>query len=136
MNVFPDVKPTFMGFCDLFSNLVCSALVIFLNFFLLAYSSSRIDIVLNSLAALFIIEMDDSMVFLSDNAKDNLFKQKIINLFNQDLKRIPNIYFEESTWKYDDIYKLNEENIIIDRNFGELVKKENVNPKSLHIEFV
>ncbi len=136
MNVFPDIKPTFMGFCDLFSNLVCSALVIFLNFFLLAYSSSRIDIVLNSLAALFIIEMDDSMVFLSDNAKDNLFKQKIINLFNQDLKRIPNIYFEESTWKYDDIYKLNEENIIIDRDFGELVKKENVNQKSINIEIV
>ncbi len=122
--LFPDMNSTFLGVCDLFSNVVCAGLVLLLNFFVLAFSDSLIDIVLNSLAALFIIELDDAMVFISNNAKDDLYKQKVISLFNKSLKEINEIYFWASTWKYNNINKLNSESFEVNRNLCTIIEKD------------
>ncbi len=122
--LFPDMNHTFLGFCDLFSNVVCSGLVLLLNFFVLAFSDSLIDIILNSLSALFIIELDDTMVFISNNAKDDLYKQKVVSLFNKSLKEINEIYFWASTWKYNNINKLNSESFEVNRNLCEIIEKD------------
>ncbi len=147
---FPDISLTFLGVCDLFSNVVCAGLVLLLNFFVLAFSDSLIDIVLNSLAALFIIELDDAMVFISSNAKDDLYKQKVVSLFNKSLKEINNIYFDSNVWKHSHgLFKLNKEKCLVNRELCEIIDTENIEePKenknkknkkdldSLHVEIV
>ncbi len=126
LQLFPDAQYTFLGVCDLFSNVICAALVLFLNFFVLAYSDSLMDIVLNSLAALFIIELDDAMVFISNNAKDDLYKQKVISFFNQSLKDINEIYFGLNVWKHHGIYKLDTEKFEVNRELCTIDLKENM----------
>ncbi len=128
--LFQDMNYTFLGVCDLFSNVGCAGLVLVLNFFVLAFSDSLIDIVLNSLAALFIIELDDSMVFISNDNKDDLFRQKVIYFLNQQLKNIPNIYFTPSSWKNKNMYKLNHDNVYVDKELCEIKSKKDPNDKN------
>jgi hypothetical protein len=68
-----------------------------------------IDIVLNSIASLFIIELDDSAVFLSSDSLEDLFKQKLIEELWEDFRNIPKIYFNTSqntTWEHIDYFRL------------------------------
>lgn len=126
IKLFPTVKYTFLGMCDLFSNVCCAGLVILLNFFILAFSDSLIDIVLNSLAALFIVELDDAMVFISSNSKDDLYKQKVISYFNKLLKQIDPLYFSSSAWKHHGIFKLVENDFEVNRELCIITKKNNI----------
>ncbi len=121
---FPDMIHTFVGKCDLFSNVICACIIVLLNFCVLAFSDSLMDIVLNSLAALFIIELDDSMVFLSQDNKDDLFRQKCISVLNQKIKELPSIYFESSSWKHTSYYKMNEKYVYVDRKKCILCEKK------------
>ncbi len=138
IKVFPDSINTWVGRFDIFSNVVCALVVVLLNFFILAFSNSLMDIVLNSLAALFIIELDDSMVFISSNIKDDLIKQKVIAHLNLELKNIDEIYFESKTWNKNKIFRLNEDNYYVDRKLCEIHKKsdkknvDDVNTIDLH----
>ncbi len=122
---FPDCAKTFVGKCDLFSNVLCASVVVLLNFFVLAYSDSLLDIVLNSLAALFIIELDDNMVFISDDMKDDLFRQKIISFLNDQFQKIPDLYFGSHTWKHTGgMYHMIEEHVYVNRESCELCEKK------------
>jgi hypothetical protein len=98
-SIFPDLKYKKMGLLDLFSNIICAVVVIFFNFFLLAFNSSLIDIVLNSIASLFIIELDDIAVFITSDAITDLYKQKLIQELLINFKNIPAIYFDTNIWK-------------------------------------
>ena len=68
-----------MGILDYFSNVICAFIIIIFNFFLLSFNYSVIDIVLNSVASLFVIELDDSAVFLSSDSLQDLLKQQLID---------------------------------------------------------
>ncbi len=124
MELFPKVRFSFLGICDLFSNVVAAGLIVLLNFFVLAFSDSLMDIVLNSLAALFIIELDDNMVFISSNAKDDLYKQKVVSFFNESIKNIDDIYFSIDVWKHQGVFKLKED-YEVDRELCTIIKKNN-----------
>ena len=63
---------------DIAINLGGTLVVIFLNFFLLALATDLTDVVLNSVATLFIIELDDAAVFESDEGCLDLFRQYLI----------------------------------------------------------
>ncbi len=103
--IFPDLRFYFNGFLDVFSNYICAITVVIFNFFLLSFNNSLIDIVLNSIAALFIIELDDVAVFLSNDSIMDLFKQKLIDEMFNKFSKIPSIYFnnpinKNDTWLY------------------------------------
>ncbi len=129
---FPDAKDTFVGKCDIFSNILCAIVVVILNFFILSYSDNLIDIVLNSLAALFIIELDDTMVFISDNAKMDLYRQKCISILNEKLYSIPSLYYGKNTWEFKDGFELVDKNVYVNRELCEICYKE----ESLEINIV
>ncbi len=74
-------------------NIGGSLLVVFFNFFLLAFAESRIEVVMNSVAALFIIELDDSAVFVNEQVKLDLIRRCLVFYFQKDLKTIESIYW-------------------------------------------
>lgn len=131
VQTFPDSLYTFVGLCDIFSNIICAISIVLLNFFVLAFSDSLMDIVLNSLAALFIIELDDSMVFISNNAKDDLYKQKIISLFNQSLKNIDVIYFGKKVWNNNGMFRLNTDIFEVNRELCTIQDNNKISPKKI-----
>ncbi len=111
-SIFPDLRFYFNGFLDIFSNYLCAMVVVIFNFFLLSFNESLIDIVLNSIAALFIIELDDAAVFLSNDSIMDLFKQKLIDEMFDKFSKIPSIYFnnpenKNDTWVYIDSLNTN-----------------------------
>jgi hypothetical protein len=131
-NIFPDLKwKYFSSYLDIFSNYLCAIAIVVFNFFLLAFNDSLIDIVLNSIAALFIIELDDTAVFLTSDSLMDLLKQKLINEMFDRFKQIPSIYFNNNlnnTWKYNDaniLLELNTERYILNENNMEIEEIEN-----------
>ena len=120
-DIFPDLKNKRMGILDYFSNVICAFIIIIFNFFLLSFNYSVIDIVLNSVASLFVIELDDSAVFLSSDSLQDLLKQQLIDELKDEFESIPKIYFNNNiytTWKFDpyycDYFRLNESKWIHD----------------------
>jgi hypothetical protein len=147
-NIFPDLKWKYLsGYLDIFSNYICAIAIVIFNFFLLAFNASLIDIVLNSIAALFIIELDDTAVFLTSDSLMDLLKQKLINEMFDRFKKIPSIYFNSNlnnTWKYNDSnillelnrerYLLNEDNMEIEENENYSIYEDNESKSSKQIE--
>lgn len=131
-NIFPDLKwKYFSSYLDIFSNYLCAIAIVVFNFFLLAFNNSLIDIVLNSIASLFIIELDDTAVFLTSDSLMDLLKQKLINEMFDKFKTIPSIYFNNSlnnTWIYNEsnvLLTLNKERYILNETNMELEEKDN-----------
>ena len=108
-------------------------MIVIFNFFLLSFNTSLIDIVLNSIASLFIIELDDIAVFLSNDSLMDLIKQNLINKMFYKFSNINVIYFNNTqnhydTWVYHNspLLKLNAKHYELDKNTMEIIKKENV----------
>lgn len=138
-NIFPDLKwGYFSSYLDIFSNYLCAIAIVVFNFFLLAFNDSLIDIVLNSIAALFIIELDDTAVFLTSDSLMDLLKQKLINEMFDKFKKIPSIYFNNNsfnTWKYNNaniLLELNRERYILNEYNMEIEEKEEAENYSIY----
>lgn len=111
---------------DFISNVISSIIIIFFNFFILSFNDQVLDIVLNSVASLFILELDDTAVFDTPDSINNMIRNKLIEEFNDNLKLIPEIYFnsdENNTWICKDVYKLNSNDFEIDLNELTINKK-------------
>ena len=112
--IFPHYLRTFFGFCDILSNIISSLFILFFNFFVLSFNDRIIDIVLNSVASLFIINLDDNILFETPDSQLLMIKNKIIRLLNHHIDKIPNCLFNnyETTpytpWKMsNNIIRLN-----------------------------
>ena len=106
-NIFNDSKYTFYALLDFFVNNICLILIVFFNFLLLAYQDSVINVVLNSIASLFIIELDDYIVFLTDDSLNDLLINRMTHDLNKEFKLIPSVYWSKNTWLYNDKYYMN-----------------------------
>lgn len=115
-NIFDDSKYTFYALLDFFVNNVCLILIVIFNFLLLAYQDSIINIVLNSIASLFIIELDDYIVFLTDDSLNDLLINRLTNDLNKEFKHIPSVYWSKNTWLYNDKYYMNKNYVHIINN--------------------
>jgi hypothetical protein len=83
---------------DIICNFLFCITVVIFNFFLLSFDTSVIDIVLNSIASLYIIQLDDTAIFISTDSIMDLIKQRLLkNLFDK-FNTIPSIYFDNKTW--------------------------------------
>ncbi len=124
-SIFPEFKYKLMGWLDLFSNVICAIIIVIFNFFLLAFNTSVLDIVLNSMATLFIIELDDLTVFITQDTVTNLYKQQIIKEMMNNFKKINPIYFDKEVWIHDLKYILNTSKYHIDKETMEIVPINN-----------
>jgi len=58
-----------------------------------------VDYVLNSIAAIFILELDDSVVFLDDDGITDLHRRMLMKDFQHRIKSIDDKFFEHRDWK-------------------------------------
>ncbi len=114
---------------DFISNVICSVIIIFFNFFILSFNDKVLDIVLNSVASLFILELDDSVVFDTPDTINNMIRNKLITEFNSDVYVIPEVYFNSEgnkTWINKGVNRLNDKDFEINFNELTIVKKKSL----------
>jgi hypothetical protein len=113
--IFPNYTKTLFGVCDILSNVISSLFILFFNFFVLSFNDQIIDIVLNSVASLFIINLDDNILFETPDKQLLLIKNKVVRLLNYYIDKIPNNLFNNddqtipyTPWKVSNgVIKLN-----------------------------
>jgi len=77
-----------LGIMDILVNLVLAVLILILSFFLIGTSNSLLDVVLNSVAPVFIIELDDTLNPLDEKQTQNLFKEYLTQNLLDSLDKI------------------------------------------------
>jgi hypothetical protein len=112
-----------MYLMDSICNYLFSATVVIFNFFLLSFDSSLINIILNSIASLYIIQLDDTAIFISQDSIMDLIKQRLLNDLFDRFNNIPSIYFDSKTWWNNCGFAL-EKDFHIDETTMEIVIKE------------
>lgn len=110
-----------MYLMDSICNYLFSATVVIFNFFLLSFESSLINIILNSIASLYIIQLDDTAIFISQDSIMDLIKQRLLNDLFDRFNNIPSIYFDSKTW-YNDCGFALEKDYQVDENTLEIVE--------------
>jgi len=91
---FPEFGRHAWGYLDFSVNLVVGVLVVLLNYIVLVSCDSQLDFVLNSVAAFFIVELDDFSVFLDADGVTDLYRSHMVNFVHQDLDSIQEkLYF-------------------------------------------
>lgn len=83
---YPDAKSLF--YIDLFANGLLGLAIIVIQFMIIAKQDNRLDFVLNSIAAIFILELDDNCVFVDEDEITDLHRQKLMKLFRQKIDEI------------------------------------------------
>jgi hypothetical protein len=61
---YPNMSRHLMGFFEIFANGFLGIAILIIQVLLVAKQDNRVEYVLNSIAAIFILELDDSVVFL------------------------------------------------------------------------
>mmetsp|Transcript_26552 Transcript_26552/g.61800 ORF Transcript_26552/g.61800 Transcript_26552/m.61800 type:complete len:577 (-) Transcript_26552:224-1954(-) len=96
---FPGFSTSPWGLMDILANMVSSVMAIALNFILLVTAETQVDFVLNSVAAFFIVELDDQAVFIDGEAASDLYRSQMINILDQNLREVDERFFE---WRLAD----------------------------------
>jgi len=90
---------TYMGFFDIFANGFLGLAVLIIQIAIIVKQTSRLDFVLNAIATLFILELDDNAVFIGDDGKTDLNRQILLKEFDNRIKKIDEKYFKFGDWK-------------------------------------
>ena len=72
---------------DFLSNVVLGLVVIVINFLLLVYTEEVLDLVLNSTAIFFALELDEGLVNVSEGSIKNMHRNFIINDLNKNIQK-------------------------------------------------
>lgn len=111
-----------MYLMDSVCNYLFSITIVIFNFFLLSFDMTLIDIILNSIASLYIIQLDDTAIFISNDSIMDLIKQRLLQDLFDKFNNIPSIYFDSKTWYNNCGFALTE-NYQIDENTMEIVER-------------
>ena len=79
---------------DYISNVVLGIVVCLVNFLLLLYTEEVIDLVLNSTAVFFALELDECLVDLSESEIKSLYRDFIMIDLNEKLQKIDQRYWD------------------------------------------
>jgi hypothetical protein len=112
-----------MYLMDSICNYLFSATIVIFNFFLLSFDSSLIDIILNSIASLYIIQLDDTAIFISNDSIMDLIKQRLLQDLFDKFNNIHSIYFDSKTWYNNCGFALDAEHYQVDENTMEIVER-------------
>ena len=93
---FPEFATHPLGYLDRIFNRWLGVAVVILNYILLITCDKKLDFVLNSTAAFFIIELDDVAVFLDADGITDLYRRLLLKELRTNLKEIDDeLYFKE-----------------------------------------
>ena len=91
--MYPEYKRSPWFAVDFISNIALGIVVCVVNFLLLLYTKEVIDLVLNSTAVFFALELDESLVDLSESCIRNLHRPFIMTDLNKKLKKVDQRYW-------------------------------------------
>lgn len=94
-----------MLFFDIIVNIFISVFNLILNIYLIGYSNTLIEIVLNSIATLFIIELDDNILYITEYSKDYLKYDYLSNIHKFDIITYNNNFFKRECFKPEIFFK-------------------------------
>ena len=107
--------------CSFIINFIMSGLLVPLSFIIIIYSDNSLDLVLNSLAALFVLELDDQIVDLALNDERSIYLEYVSKqIFVEELINNDELspYYKLITynWHYNFIYDIDIKHISIKFN--------------------
>ena len=85
---YPGMGNHFLGVCDILANGILGIAILVIQVIIVAKQDNRIEYVLNSIAAIFILELDDSSVFFDDDATTDLHRRLLMKDFTDRVKGI------------------------------------------------
>lgn len=85
---YPNMSRHLMGFFEIFANGFLGIAILIIQVLLVAKQDNRVEYVLNSIAAIFILELDDSVVFLDDDGITDLHRRLLMKDFMDRIKSI------------------------------------------------
>jgi len=96
---YPEMHKTSMGLYDIIANGFLGLAILIIQIAIIVKQTSRLDFVLNAIATLFILELDDNAVFIGDDGKTDLNRQILLKEFDDRIKKIDEKYFKFGDWK-------------------------------------
>ena len=99
---FPDKRHHWTMYLDYTINIIVGYLLCVLNIFVLGFSETFFDLVMNSVAVIFIIEMDDACVFVDEDGKFDLYRKYLLNDLQNAMNSLDPKYFLPKS----DMYKM------------------------------
>ena len=87
-HAYPEMVTSLMGLFEIIANGILGIIVLIIQLVILAKSDDNVEYVLNSIAAIFILELDDNMVFLDDDGITDLNRRLLMKDFNRRVKEI------------------------------------------------
>eukprot|EP01083_Nonionella_stella_P155630 502961_1 len=78
-----------MVYCMIIANVFIALCIIPLNFLVLLSTQNKLDVVLNSLAMAFVLQMDETVVHVEENDKKELFLALLHSRYHQRLDGVP-----------------------------------------------
>ena len=97
---FPDKCHHWTMYLDYIINIVVGYLLCVLNIFVLGFSETFFDLVMNSVAVIFIIEMDDACVFVDEDGKFDLYRKYLLNDLQNAMNSLDPKYFSPKSEMY------------------------------------
>jgi hypothetical protein len=85
---YPGMTSSLMGFYEVIVNGILGVAILIIQVILLTKQDNRLDYVLNSIATIFILELDDTVVFLDDDAITDLHRRMLMKDFQDRVKNI------------------------------------------------
>lgn len=96
---YPGMSKHLMGLFEIFANGFLGIAVLIIQVILVAKQDNRVEYVLNSIAAIFILELDDSVVFLDDDGVTDLHRRLLMKDFMDRIKSIDDSFFQHSNYR-------------------------------------
>lgn len=90
-NAYPGMSKSMMGVFDVIANGIVGITILTIQVILLTHQTTRFDFVINSIATIFILELDDSVVFLDDDAIADLNRRMLMDYFLKKIRKIGKI---------------------------------------------
>jgi hypothetical protein len=87
-HAYPNIGRHFLGICDFFANGVLGIAILIIQVIIVSKQENRVDFVLNSIASIFILELDDSCVFFDDDGTTDLHRRLLMKDFTDRVKII------------------------------------------------
>lgn len=90
-NAYPGMSKSMMGVFDVIANGIVGITILTIQVILLTHQTTRFDFVINSIATIFILDLDDSVVFLDDDAIADLNRRMLMDYFLKKIGKIGKI---------------------------------------------
>ena len=99
---YPGMKTTLMGFFEVVGNIIIGVVVLIIQFIIVMKQDTRLEYVLNSVATIFILELDDQAVFEDLDSIAVLNRKFLTRRFLKNIEGLGKAGFFHLEYLYDD----------------------------------